>query len=44
MDGCISDDSPFGRAMVGRAEGDGVEVEAPVGILQFKILSVEKKA
>ena len=44
MDGCISDDSPFGRAMVGRAEGDVVEVEAPVGILQFKILSVEKKA
>ena len=44
MDGWISDDSPFGRAMVGRAEGDVVEVEAPVGILQFKILSVEKKA
>lgn len=44
MEGCISDDSPFGRAMVGRAEGDIVEVEAPVGMLQFKILSIEKKA
>lgn len=43
MEGCISDDSPFGRAMVGRAEGDIVEVEAPVGMLQFKILSIEKK-
>ena len=44
MNGCISDDSPFGRAMIGKAEGDIVEVEAPVGVLQFKILSVEKKA
>ena len=39
---CISDDSPFGRAMVGKTIGDIVEVEAPVGILRFEILSVEK--
>ncbi len=38
----ISDDSPFGRAMVGKGIGDMVEVEAPVGVLQFRILSVEK--
>ena len=38
----ISDDSPFGRAMVGKGVGDMVEVEAPVGILQFRIMSVEK--
>jgi len=38
----ISDDSPFGRAMVGKGVGDLVEVEAPVGILQFRILNVEK--
>ena len=38
----ISDDSPFGRAMVGKGVGDVVEVEAPVGILQFRILRVEK--
>ena len=44
MNGCISDDSPFGRAMVGKAEGDTVEVDAPMGTLKFKILSVEKKA
>lgn len=44
MEGCISDDSPFGRAMVGKTEGDIVEVEAPVGMLKFKIISVEKKA
>ena len=44
MEGRISDDSPFGRAMVGRTEGDTVEVEAPVGQLRFEILSVEKKS
>ena len=38
----ISDDSPFGRAMVGKGVGEMVEVEAPVGILQFRIMSVEK--
>lgn len=38
----ISDDSPFGRAMTGKTVGDIVEVEAPVGLLRFEILSVEK--
>lgn len=39
---CISDDSPFGRAMVGHKVGEVVEVEAPVGVLRFKIVKVEK--
>ncbi len=38
----ISDDSPFGRAMAGKTVGDIVEVDAPVGLLRFEILSVEK--
>ena len=38
----ISDDSPFGRAMVGKGVGDIVEVEAPVGILKFRIIAIEK--
>ena len=38
----ISDDSPFGRAMVGKTEGDDVVVEAPVGELKFRIVSIEK--
>ena len=42
MNFCISDDSPFGRAMVGKKVGDEVEVEAPVGTLRFRILNVEK--
>ena len=38
----ISDDSPFGRAMIGKRIGDIVEVEAPIGIVKFEILSVER--
>lgn len=38
----ISDDSPFGRAMVGKTEGDIVTVDAPAGQLEFQILSVTK--
>ena len=41
MAGRISDDSPFGFALKGHREGDVVKVEAPVGELQFKILSVK---
>ncbi len=43
MEGRISDDSPFGRAMVGHVEGDVVEVDAPAGLLKYKVVSVEKK-
>ena len=42
MMGKISDDSPFGRALVGKMEGETAEVEAPVGSLYFKILSVQR--
>ena len=41
MAGRISDDSPFGFALKGHREGDVVTVEAPVGELQFRILSVK---
>ena len=42
MQHMISDDSPFGRAMVGKVAGDVVNVEAPVGTIRFEILSVER--
>jgi transcription elongation factor GreA len=38
----ISDDSPFGRAMIGCKVGDVVEVEAPVGMLRFRIVGIDK--
>ena len=42
MESRISDDSPFGRAMLGKHIGQTVEVEAPVGTIRFEILSVER--
>ena len=41
MEGCISDDSPFGFALKGHKVGETVTVTAPVGELQFKIIAVE---
>lgn len=38
--GRISDDSPFGRGLMGHKAGETVTVEAPAGDLQFKIVSV----
>ena len=42
MDGRISDDSPFGRALYGHGLGEVVDVEAPAGVIQYEILSIEK--
>jgi len=39
--GRISDDSPFGRALMERKPGDKIEYEAPAGILKFEILKIE---
>jgi transcription elongation factor GreA len=42
MNGRISEDSPFGRALLGKTEGEEVVVEAPAGAMRFKILSITK--
>ncbi len=38
----ISDESPVGKALVGRRIGEVVDVETPGGTIQFKILSIDK--
>ena len=43
LEGRISDDSPFGRGLMGHVVGEVVTVSAPAGDLQFKILTIEKK-
>ncbi|MEG0035081.1 MAG: transcription elongation factor GreA [Oscillospiraceae bacterium] len=43
MTGRISDDSPFGRALLGHAIGDTVAVEAPVGTINYKIITIQNK-
>ena len=37
----ISDDSPFGKGLLDRKKGDTIEIEAPAGVLKFKILKIE---
>ena len=39
--GRISNDSPFGRALIDRRPGDKVNVEAPMGVLHFEVVSIE---
>ena len=43
MVGRISEDSPFGKALLGKVIGDEVEVEAPMGTLRYKVLDIQKK-
>ena len=42
MNGLISEESPFGKALMGRVEGDEIVVEAPAGAVEYKILKVER--
>ena len=38
----ISNESPIGRALLGAKKGATVDVEAPAGKIQYKILSIKK--
>ena len=40
-EGRISDDSPIGRAAIGKMVGDILQVEAPGGIFRYELLNVE---
>ena len=42
MNGIISEDSPFGKALMGKKEGDVVSVDAPAGTMQYKIEKIER--
>ena len=39
----LSDDSPFGRAIVGKSAGDTFMVNAPAGSYQMKVISVSRE-
>ena len=42
MNGRISDDSPFGKALLGKRVGDDVDVDAPAGTLHYRVLKIER--
>jgi len=39
--GLISNESPLGKALLGRKVGDEVKVNAPAGVLSFKVIKIE---
>ena len=43
MNGKLSDDSPFGRAVVGKSEGDKFIVNAPSGAYEMRVISVTRE-
>ena len=42
MHGIISEESPFGKALLGAKEGDTVTVEAPRGNIVYTVLKIER--
>ena len=42
MHGFISEESPFGKALVGAKEGDTVTVEAPRGAIVYTVTKIER--
>lgn len=41
-EGKISDESPVGKALMGKSVGDVVEVETPSGIVALKVIEISK--
>ena len=41
LNGKISNESPVGRALLGRTVGDAVEVNVPRGVIKLKILKID---
>ena len=38
----FSEESPFGKALIGAQEGDEVTVEAPMGALVYRVKKIER--
>ena len=39
----ISNEAPLGKALIGKAAGDEVEVETPAGIMKYKVINVTRE-
>ncbi len=42
MNGRISEESPFGRALLGKKSGEEVLVDAPAGMLHYRVVGIQK--
>ena len=38
----ISNESPVGKALIGKKIGDVVDVETQVGVIQYKVLEIQR--
>ena len=42
MNGRISEDSPFGKALMGSKAGSEITVEAPKGVIRYRVDKIER--
>lgn len=42
MNGRISEESPFGKALLGKTVGESVIVEAPAGNIEYRVLEIQR--
>ena len=42
MNGRISNESPVGKALMGKKAGDVVDVETQMGVIQYKVLEIQR--
>ena len=44
LKGFISNESPLGKALLGKKAGDHIHVESPSGIVEYNILAIERNS
>ena len=44
LKGLISNESPLGKALLGKKAGDHIHVESPSGIVEYNILTIERNS
>lgn len=42
LQGKISNESPVGQALLGKKVGDGIQVETQAGVMEYKVLKIER--
>ena len=42
LSGKISNESPLGKALLGKAVGDDVEVDTQVGVIEYRVLKIDR--
>ncbi|NLL71535.1 MAG: transcription elongation factor GreA [Epulopiscium sp.] len=43
MEGKLSNESPVGAALLGKKEGDVVDIQVPEGVIQFKVVEISRQ-